>query len=89
MEITQILDALERNTGTFPRQAVEAAVEAREEITPALLWILEDIRPARLNRPFAPRTKRHLPSMPRRQAPRRSKKKATWRQLHEFTPLDV
>ncbi len=42
MGITQILKELERNTGTFPRKAVEAAVEAREEITPELLRILED-----------------------------------------------
>ena len=37
MEISQILNELERNTGTFPRRAVEAAVEAREEIT--LDWL--------------------------------------------------
>ena len=42
MEITRILKGLERNTGTFPREALEAAVERREEITPELLRILED-----------------------------------------------
>ena len=42
VEITEILKALERNTGTFPRRAVEAAVEQREEIMPELLGILED-----------------------------------------------
>jgi len=30
--ITEILEALERNTGTFPREAVEAAMEKREEV---------------------------------------------------------
>jgi hypothetical protein len=42
MEVSQILKALERNTGLFPKEAVEAAVEAREAITPELLRILED-----------------------------------------------
>lgn len=42
MGITQILKEFERNIGTFPRKAVEAAMEAREEITPELLRILED-----------------------------------------------
>ncbi len=41
MDISEILQALERNTGTFPREALEAAVEKREEITPELLQILE------------------------------------------------
>jgi hypothetical protein len=41
MEVAEILNALERNTGTFPRAALEAAVERREEITPELLRILE------------------------------------------------
>lgn len=41
MEIGEILGALERNTGKFPFQAIEAAIEAREEITPELLRILE------------------------------------------------
>ena len=40
--ITEILEALERNAGTFPREAVEAAMARREEITPALLRILEN-----------------------------------------------
>jgi len=42
VEITQILNELERNTGTFPREAVEAAMEKREAITSDLLKILED-----------------------------------------------
>jgi len=42
VEITQILKEIERNTGMFPRKAVETAMEAREEITPELLRILED-----------------------------------------------
>ena len=42
MEIPEILKALERNTGVFPREALEEAVRRREEITPELLRILED-----------------------------------------------
>jgi hypothetical protein len=42
MEISEILAQLERNPGYFPRQAVLAAVARREEITPALLKVLED-----------------------------------------------
>jgi hypothetical protein len=42
MEITEILQHLERATGKFPQAAVEAAVARREEITPELLRILED-----------------------------------------------
>ncbi len=41
MEIPQILEQLERSAGWFPRTAVEAAVAKREELTPALLAILE------------------------------------------------
>lgn len=43
METAEILQALQRNTGTFPREAVEAAIEKREQITPELLGILEDV----------------------------------------------
>jgi len=42
MEITEVLKSLERNTGVFPRKAVEAAMEMRAEITAELLRILED-----------------------------------------------
>jgi hypothetical protein len=42
MELTEVLKSLERNTGVFPRKAVEAAMEMRDEITPGLLHILED-----------------------------------------------
>ena len=42
MEILEILEEFERRTGPLPREAVEAAVERREEITPVLLRILED-----------------------------------------------
>jgi hypothetical protein len=42
VEITEILKELERNTGAFPRRALEAAVRRREEIAPELLQILED-----------------------------------------------
>lgn len=40
MEIPEILAALERYTGTFPREAIEEAMRRREEITPQLLRIL-------------------------------------------------
>lgn len=42
MEVTEVLKSLERNRGFFPGKAVEAAMEMREELTPALLRILED-----------------------------------------------
>jgi hypothetical protein len=42
MEIAEILHQLERATGKFPRAAVDAAVERREEIVPELLRVLED-----------------------------------------------
>jgi hypothetical protein len=42
MEIPEILDSLERIVAPFPREAVEAAVARREEITPYLLDIVED-----------------------------------------------
>ena len=41
MEIADIVKALERNTGSFPREALEAAVEQRDAITPEFLGILE------------------------------------------------
>ena len=41
MEIADIVKFLERYTGAFPREALEAAVEQREAITPELLRILE------------------------------------------------
>ena len=41
MDIQQILDDLERSRWEFfPREALEAAIECREEITPHLLDIL-------------------------------------------------
>jgi len=43
MEIAEILHDIERNTGRFARSAVEAAVSRREEVTPELLRILEEI----------------------------------------------
>ena len=42
MEIAEILSQLERATGPFPKAAVEAAVDRREEIVPELLRILEE-----------------------------------------------
>ena len=41
MQVQQILKELESYTGKFPRQAVQAAVEQRDEITPHLLECLE------------------------------------------------
>ncbi len=40
--IEEILAELERLRGYFPREAIQKAVEHREEITPALLHIIED-----------------------------------------------
>jgi hypothetical protein len=42
MDTAEILHQFERATGKFARDAVEAAVAQREEITPELLRILED-----------------------------------------------
>ena len=42
MEITDILNTLGTHTGSFPRKAIKAAIEKREEITPELLCILEE-----------------------------------------------
>ena len=41
MEIPEILQQLERSLGWFPRTAAETAIARREDITPALLAILE------------------------------------------------
>lgn len=41
VEVTQILENIEYNTGSFPRKAVEAAMEMRETIAPELLRVLE------------------------------------------------
>lgn len=43
MEIDEILEALTHDDGQFPRQALEAAIERREEITPRLLDILAEL----------------------------------------------
>jgi len=41
VKIQEILDELELNTGTFPRQALQQAIARRKQITPDLLNILE------------------------------------------------
>lgn len=43
MEVNEILEAMRYNRGRFARQAVLAAIEKREEITPHLLQILEQV----------------------------------------------
>ena len=42
MHIGQILEGLQSSTGTFPRQALKDAIGSKDEITPALLKIIED-----------------------------------------------
>uniref|UniRef100_Q02D22 SEC-C motif domain protein n=1 Tax=Solibacter usitatus (strain Ellin6076) TaxID=234267 RepID=Q02D22_SOLUE len=42
MELQEIVLRMERWRGKFERKAVEAAVERREEITPELLWLLDE-----------------------------------------------
>jgi len=42
VKIQEIVKELELNYGTFPRQAVEAAIANRERITPELLRIIEE-----------------------------------------------
>jgi hypothetical protein len=44
MQLEEILSALENNTGTFPRLAVQRAIEEREAITPFLLAALEECK---------------------------------------------
>ena len=43
MEIGEILDRINRSTGRFEREAVEAAMLRQEEITPELLQILQKL----------------------------------------------
>lgn len=43
MTVAEILDELTSYTGEFPQEAVEAAVERREEIVPELLRILDEV----------------------------------------------
>jgi hypothetical protein len=43
MEIQEILDELQFCNGKFPRQALQEAIARREEVTPFLLKILEDV----------------------------------------------
>ena len=42
MDIDEILRCLERDTGKFPREALQAAIERRDEIIPRLLETLEE-----------------------------------------------
>ena len=50
MELEEILNELATYTGEFPKTAVEEAIEAKEEITPKLLEVLENtIEQARNN----------------------------------------
>jgi len=43
MELQEILDSLDRDTGRYPRAAVTVAIARRDEIVPALLATLEDV----------------------------------------------
>jgi hypothetical protein len=43
-EVARILSALERYEGTYPREALNAALAHRKEITPHLIAILEQVR---------------------------------------------
>ncbi len=42
MRVWAILGTLERYTGRFPREALEAAVARQEEIVPRLLTIVQE-----------------------------------------------
>lgn len=44
MNTEEILEKLKYNTGVFPRQALQEAVAIKEQITPALLRILEEAK---------------------------------------------
>jgi Protein of unknown function (DUF1186) len=61
METAEIVQQFERATGRFARAAVQAAVARRDEVTPALLLILQEttdraVRPVMQR--FSPRPKR-------------------------------
>jgi len=43
MELSEILDRMNRATGRFEREAVDAAMERQEEIMPELLQILQKL----------------------------------------------
>jgi hypothetical protein len=43
MEIQEIISKLETFDGTFPREALKAAIEKKEEITPILLDSLDNV----------------------------------------------
>jgi len=43
MTIPEILKELEPYTGRFPRQAMKAAIEQRDALTPELLRVLEEV----------------------------------------------
>ncbi|PAX52126.1 DUF1186 domain-containing protein [Brunnivagina elsteri] len=44
MQLTEIISQLENNTGTFPREALERAIEEKSAITPLLLATLEECK---------------------------------------------
>ncbi len=44
MEVKEILSGLENNTGKFPREALERAIESKEAITPFLLDALSECK---------------------------------------------
>ena len=44
MEVKEILSELENNTGKFPREALERAIESKEAITPFLLDVLSECK---------------------------------------------
>ena len=43
MEVSEIIESIKLATGKFAREAVESAIARREEVTPALLAILEEV----------------------------------------------
>ncbi len=48
MEVEEILSKLENYTGEFPREALERAIESKEEITPFLLDTLSECKDKRV-----------------------------------------
>ncbi|RME77118.1 MAG: DUF1186 domain-containing protein, partial [Chloroflexi bacterium] len=42
--IEEILAVLERHSGKYPREAIDAAIARREEIVPHLIRILEEVK---------------------------------------------
>src|SRR5579885_584293 len=62
MDVEEIIERLNFYDGTFPRQALKEAMARREQVTPVLLQILEEL--LTISRTFTSRKITWLTSMP-------------------------